>query len=115
MASRLLEYLTNPRKLAIILLVVSILIASGFFYVIINRPPPMAGAGFIWPSPNGETGTEMLVVAFLYGITLGGLWLVYDASRYRYRGSYVNQALFGGSLIFILALVMLILIVNVMK
>lgn len=113
--SRMIRRLTNPRALSLIILAVSIVTASGIFFVLVNRPVPMAGTSFIWPAVNGETSTEFLIVAFMYTLALVGLWLIYDAARHKYRGSYINQILLGGSLIFILALIMLLVISNVMK
>lgn len=113
--SRIIEELTNPRKISLIILAISIVTASGIFFVLVNRPAPMAGTSFIWPAVNGETSTEFLIIAFMYTLALGGLWLVYDATRHKYRGDYINQVLLGGSLIFVLTLMILLVISNVMK
>ncbi len=118
MSSRIsvwLEKLLEPRIVALTAVVLASVIAGGFAYVLAHRPPPMAGTRIVWPSLNVETSSEMIVVAFLYLLGFAGLWMMYEAAKYKHRGEYVTQYLLGGLTVLVLSFLMLVIMASAMK
>lgn len=88
------------------------LLASGFIYVLVFKPPPMTRMGIISVGREGQTVTEMLLVAFDYGIGVVGLYLVYSARRYMHNPRYMVFLFISGALISAFSIVMLLTIHN---
>lgn len=88
--------LLSESTLAWLLLLVSIVVASGLFYVLAERPPFSLGAQLIYPGTGAQTVSELIMVAFLYALSMSGLLLIYEAPRYRSRQGLALMFLLSG-------------------
>lgn len=110
MPAKRLARLLEPRWIAFAAVVVTVVISSGIFYVLSERPPFSLGARFVYPGAGAQTGSEFLIVAFLYAMGFTGLLLIYEAPRYKYRRSFMSSTLLSGAALLIVSTLLLLLV-----
>ncbi len=100
------DLLRNEQTIIIAMYIFCIfLLAGGIFNAVENAPAVISSStgtvAFVWPGLSGQTLYESLGSATFFGITLIGVYLMYQSTRRLHEPRYSSQLLLFGSLIFI--------------